>query len=208
VVVVLGVADLAYALGCSGSSTLAALSWSRCRDLIDVEGVQYDVVLLIPLAVALRRLGNNRGIETPLGPLQRMNRPRWGHHGRRAVPLQFVDCYTLLRGEPMRLNGWQRIGIVASVIWAIGAPIYLDRAANQEAIKAFSRSYGACREVPSNDPEQCYQRGRQSFDAVPRYPLLSVNGAVAALLPVGLGWLFAYALVYLSRWIRAGSAKQ
>jgi len=25
----------------------------------------------------------------------------------------------------MRLNGWQRIGIVASVIWAIGAPIYL-----------------------------------------------------------------------------------
>jgi hypothetical protein len=29
----------------------------------------------------------------------------------------------------MRLNGWQRIGIVASVIWAIGAPIYLDHAA-------------------------------------------------------------------------------
>jgi hypothetical protein len=33
----------------------------------------------------------------------------------------------------MRINGWQRIGIVASVIWAIGAPIYLDRAAEQKA---------------------------------------------------------------------------
>jgi len=24
----------------------------------------------------------------------------------------------------MRLNGWQRIGIAALIIWAIGAPIY------------------------------------------------------------------------------------
>jgi hypothetical protein len=41
----------------------------------------------------------------------------------------------------MRLNGWQRIGIVASVIWAIGAPIYLDHAAEQEASEAFERFY-------------------------------------------------------------------
>jgi hypothetical protein len=34
----------------------------------------------------------------------------------------------------MRLNGWQRIGIVASVIWAIGAPIYLDNAAEQKVL--------------------------------------------------------------------------
>jgi hypothetical protein len=33
----------------------------------------------------------------------------------------------------MRLNGWQRIGIVASVIWAIGAPIYMDSAAERDA---------------------------------------------------------------------------
>jgi hypothetical protein len=92
----------------------------------------------------------------------------------------------------MRLNGWQRIGIVASVIWAIGAPIYL----------------GLCRDVPSNDPQQCFQTASRHFNAVTRYPLFSANGAVAALVPVGLGWLFAYALVYLVRWIRAGFAKQ
>jgi hypothetical protein len=104
----------------------------------------------------------------------------------------------------MRLNGWQRIGIVASVIWAIGAPIYLDQAALQEASAAFSRYYEACRDVPSNDPDQCFQRAGRVYDTVPRYHLLSANGAVAALVPVGLGWLLAYALVYLVRWIRAG----
>jgi hypothetical protein len=39
----------------------------------------------------------------------------------------------ILSREPMRLNGWQRIGIVASVIWAIGVPIYMDSAAERDA---------------------------------------------------------------------------
>jgi hypothetical protein len=108
----------------------------------------------------------------------------------------------------MRLNGWQRNGIVASVIWAIGAPIYLDHAAEQKATEAFMRYYEACRDVPSSDPDQCFQRASRVSDTVPPYRVLSANGAVAALVPVGLGWLLAYALVYLVRWIRAGFAKQ
>lgn len=108
----------------------------------------------------------------------------------------------------MRLNGWQRIGIVASVVWTIGAPIYMDHAAQQEAGDAFDLSYRACRDVPSNDPDECFQRANRAYNTVPRYPLLSANAAVAALVPVGLGWLLVYALVYLVRWIRAGFAKQ
>ena len=49
----------------------------------------------------------------------------------------------------MRLNGWQRIGIVASVIWAIGAPIYMDSAAERDADEKFSWVHGSCRDVPS-----------------------------------------------------------
>jgi hypothetical protein len=45
----------------------------------------------------------------------------------------------------MRLNGWQRIGIVASVIWAFGAPIYMDSTAEGDADERFSRSYNSCR---------------------------------------------------------------
>jgi hypothetical protein len=36
----------------------------------------------------------------------------------------------------MRLNGWQRIGIVASVIWAIGAPH--SKQEKQTMMKTFS----------------------------------------------------------------------
>jgi hypothetical protein len=108
----------------------------------------------------------------------------------------------------MRLNGWQRIGIVASVIWAIGAPIYLDHSAEQKATEWFGASYELCRNNPSSDPNRCLELASRQYDLVERYSLLSANGAVAALVPVGLGWLLAYALVYLVRWIRAGFAKQ
>src|SRR5262249_12846410 len=104
----------------------------------------------------------------------------------------------------MRLNGWQRIGIVASVIWAIGAPIYLDHAAQQNAMEAFGSYYEACRDNPSSELDWRFERARWASDTVTRYQLLSVNGVVVALVPVGLGWLLAYALVYLVRWIRAG----
>jgi hypothetical protein len=45
------------------------------------------------------------------------------------------------------------------------------------------------RTVPSNDPNQCFQGASRAYDTVERYRLLSANGAVAALLPVGLEWL-------------------
>ena len=48
------------------------------------------------------------------------------------------------------------------------------------------------------------------YDAVPRYTLNkdSEKVAVVSLVPIVFGWLLAYALVYLARWIRAGFAKQ
>jgi hypothetical protein len=91
----------------------------------------------------------------------------------------------------MRLNGWQRIGIVASVIWAIGAPIYMDSAAERDADEKFSWV-------------QCFQRASRAYESVPRYHFTSANGAFVALAPIPVGWLIAYALVYLVRWIRAG----
>jgi hypothetical protein len=105
----------------------------------------------------------------------------------------------------MRLNGWQRIGIVASVIWAIGAPIYFDNAAQNDAREKFSSYYKLCRDVPGNDPERCFKEASQQYDTVPHYTLSEPeNVAVVSLVPVVLGWLLAYVLVGLGRWIRAG----
>jgi hypothetical protein len=103
----------------------------------------------------------------------------------------------------MRLNGWQRIGIVASVIWAIGAPIYWDQAAQTEANAKFSFWYNLCRDG-NRSSDECNEQARHMSDLVPRYYLGSANGAFIGLVPIPLGWLLAYALVYLGRWIRAG----
>jgi hypothetical protein len=81
----------------------------------------------------------------------------------------------------MRLNGWQRIGIVASVVWAISAPIYLDHAAQQDALETFDRVHRACLDA-NTDFDRCRQRARDAYDSVPRYPLLSANGAFVALI--------------------------
>ena len=106
----------------------------------------------------------------------------------------------------MRLNGWQRIGIVTSVAWAIGGPIYLDREARNEAGEVFRRTYSSCRDIETNDPNDCFRRASDRSDVVQRYvPSLEPTAfAVTSLLPVALGWLLVYALVYLMRWIRAG----
>jgi len=107
----------------------------------------------------------------------------------------------------MHLNGWQRIGIAASIIWAIGAPMYLDHAAREEASAAFIRYDKACRDVPSNFPSRCSEQASRQKDIVPRYRFLrdKANVALVALPPIVLGWLLAYALVYLRRLIRAGT---
>jgi hypothetical protein len=105
----------------------------------------------------------------------------------------------------MRLNGWQRIGIVMSVAWAIGGPIYLEHEARKDAQEVFSRTYSSCRDVLSNDPNDCFRRASEQADLVPRYTAdQRANQVAAALGPVALGWLLVYALVYLMRWIRAG----
>jgi hypothetical protein len=104
----------------------------------------------------------------------------------------------------MRLNGWQRIGIVASVIWAIGAPIYMDHAAQREASDRFSESYESCRAFPTIDPNRCFEQASRLYDNVQRYTFSTPETAVVAFVPIVLGWLGVYALVYLVRWIRAG----
>jgi hypothetical protein len=33
-----------------------------------------------------------------------------------------------------RLNGWQRIGVIASVVWIIGAPLYFESGVEKEEL--------------------------------------------------------------------------
>jgi hypothetical protein len=89
------------------------------------------------------------------------------------------------------LNGWQRIGIVLSVVWAIGTWWSLY-------VAPIVKSYSRCERL--NDFENCWH-----LVDVQRASQLSYMGlviAVAALLPIPIAWLIVYGLIGLVRWIR------
>jgi hypothetical protein len=108
-------------------------------------------------------------------------------------------------GSARRLNGWQRIGIVLSIIWAISAAIYEISAMNDRYDAAFSAAFqpvfDRC-EAPPSTRTDCADVAGRVATAVPRES--SWNLAIVALAPLPVFWLIAYALVGLVRWIRRG----
>jgi hypothetical protein len=116
----------------------------------------------------------------------------------------------------IRLNGLQRIGVVGSILWAIGAPIYMDDIAEKKALATFSWVYKLCRDMqdariasglPIDHSRDCLKEAEVMSDSEPRYNLTpkgGVNVILVVFIPILLGWLAAYALVALGRWIRAG----
>lgn len=116
----------------------------------------------------------------------------------------------------MKLNGWRRIGVVASVIFAIVAGI-TERKGQHE--HANMRSYHALTAYcPSMSEDiltgnsnndvfwKCIQDSSKDIEA---QLALSNSGNVAkilgfSLLPVVVGWLLAYLSVGVFRWVRGG----
>lgn len=109
----------------------------------------------------------------------------------------------------MRLNGWQRIGIIASVIWAIVGAIWgileTKRVHDARAGYAFSHVYGPCRDQPGNDPDNvCFKQASAAYNAVPEES--GWNIVALALIPIPIAWLIVYGFVVLGRWVRRGFA--
>jgi hypothetical protein len=101
----------------------------------------------------------------------------------------------------MRLNGWQRIGIVASVIWAIGGAIWGNNIGIHEGDWAVAM-LSHCYETHSGDWTQCDQDFHRDYSvAIGNHWLYA---AVFGLVPIPLGWLIVYGFVGLWRWIRRG----
>lgn len=90
------------------------------------------------------------------------------------------------------LNGWQRIGIVASVIWAIVGGLWGMKLAVAPAFQQFN----ACMSLPSSDVKVC--EGIKNEDLAVVQPWSTA--ATVGLVPVPFFWLIAYALIGLVRW--------
>jgi hypothetical protein len=104
----------------------------------------------------------------------------------------------------MRLGGWQRVGIVISIIWMICAAIYQRHADIKHATNAANLTYQVCSESESflKGERDC----SKEFEKTWHLWLEGSWGNVAfvALVPVPLGWIIFCGLIGVSRWIRRG----
>ena len=93
-----------------------------------------------------------------------------------------------------RLNGWQRIGIVLSVVWMIVGGSWGWRHANDKADANFKLCLTQIQ--TASDVQACREARTKAI--VPR----GVGAAAAALAPVTLFWLIIYGLIFVARRIR------
>lgn len=101
----------------------------------------------------------------------------------------------------MKLNGWQRIGVVASALWAIGAAINVrsDQVSFAKTIR--SSALSNC----SPFTEACIDKAHEKYVSLLSLDFDSVFHIVfVAVWPVLLGWVLAYLIVKIVRWVKAG----
>jgi hypothetical protein len=96
----------------------------------------------------------------------------------------------------VRLNGWQRIGVVASVIWAIVGPIYVMTRDENYAREQASFSMRACYEAEHKD---CLKRFDATYTAFRKITPGWGSWAILAFVPIVAAWLMALGLVALLR---------
>jgi len=113
----------------------------------------------------------------------------------------------------MRHNGWQRIGLVVSIVWVLAGGLWGNKIALDEAGMLTRVQLNAC--VAENKVRYgeygpydrvwspCWRQSQANL-------MRNAEGhwrfaALFAFVPLPIAWLLAYALVYLVRWIRVGS---
>ena len=101
----------------------------------------------------------------------------------------------------MRLKGWQRLGIVLSTIWAVGAAIY-QRNLDVDRAEGFAKfAYRVCLDSKSlaHDPDlaSCEQERQKNLTVWMKGSWGNV--AFIALVPIPLGWLAVFILFNAGR---------
>ena len=100
----------------------------------------------------------------------------------------------------VRLNGWQRIGIVLSVLWAIAAGVHLWLGW-QTVSYGYWRVYYHCVFTPGNDENSC-QSAQEDAEKKPTEYVWVMLPLALAVIPIA--WLLVYIIVWTVRWIRRG----
>lgn len=108
------------------------------------------------------------------------------------------------------MNGWQRIGVVSSVLWILGAGLYQRSSDMKQAAEMGGWAMDVCNRAESAKGSTDFSRCSGEFDTM--FHTFAEgswgNVAIVALAPIPLAWLLVYIVVWLTRWIRRGFAGQ
>lgn len=101
----------------------------------------------------------------------------------------------------MRLNGWQKIGIVLSILWAIGAGIHTSNDAVEQAHKFVNFAYKVCKDgkMVADDADLSSCEKEKALKAETLMKGSYKNVAFASLVPIPFGWLAGFILLYVAR---------
>ena len=103
----------------------------------------------------------------------------------------------------MRVHGWQRVGVVLSILWAIGAAIFVRSVQVKNGHSLFQMDFGDC--LRSSTIEACSNKFslQHAMDITAYWP----DVAFFAFAPVIAGWIVAYIALKTFRWIKVGFSK-
>ena len=65
----------------------------------------------------------------------------------------------------MRLNGWQRIGVVISVLWAVAAFVVVRKTQVNSAGRSYYFLMQVCLDGPSSGQQQCMEKAQRIYQA-------------------------------------------
>jgi hypothetical protein len=109
-----------------------------------------------------------------------------------------------------KLNGWKRVGIIASFVWVLGAGVHTYSSDIDEASKFIVSTHIACDRnlinVPESDWDKAFDRCNKDADDSLALAITDarLEAALVAFVPVPLGWAFAYLVLFLARWVKRG----
>jgi hypothetical protein len=108
-----------------------------------------------------------------------------------------------VRFKMAKVNGWKRIGIIASVVRILGSGAQTLNVVENDLTKTASELMLSCEEAQNGrGSAEC---DRRSFDYLAETNKgLWIEVAAVALIPVPLGWGFTYLVLFLVRWVKRG----
>ena len=101
----------------------------------------------------------------------------------------------------MRLNRWQRIAIVLSVVWAVGSGAYEWSASTTRAHSRALAEYESCIEIDALTHHLAFNQCTERASRVLAVELKELwrNVAVVVLIPLAVVWIVAYIFLAVRR---------